>query len=61
MSLESCPTCGYALSIVGSRCRHCTSSVTVVTPLRLLGTKQLAQIIASLVVLGVFVFLIFFR
>ena len=23
MSLEACPACGYALSIVDHRCRHC--------------------------------------
>jgi hypothetical protein len=54
-------TDAFALSIAGNYCRHCTSSVTAVTPLRLLGTKRLAQMIASLVVLGGFVFLVFFR
>jgi hypothetical protein len=26
MSLASCPTCGYALSIVENQCRHCRPS-----------------------------------
>lgn len=25
MPLESCPTCGYALSIADSRCRNCVT------------------------------------
>jgi len=29
MSLESCPTCGYALSTEGGQCRHCRASFTV--------------------------------
>jgi hypothetical protein len=26
MSLESCPKCGYAVSIAGKQCRHCATS-----------------------------------
>src|ERR1700677_4821287 len=25
MSLEACPTCGYAVSTTNSRCRHCSA------------------------------------
>jgi len=61
MPLEACPTCGYALSTLDSRCRHCPSTFSAVASFRPFDLKQLLQIIAALIVLGVFVYLIFFR
>jgi hypothetical protein len=61
MSLESCPICGYALSIVGSRCRHCTPSFGALPSSRPFDAKFLPQIIGVVVVLSVLAYLIFFR
>jgi hypothetical protein len=59
VSLESCPTCGYALSIVNHHCRHCATAPPAI-PSR--ATKHLQQIIVPVVVaLSVLVYLIFFR
>jgi hypothetical protein len=61
MSLESCPTCGYALSIVGSRCRHCASSFGALPSSRPFDAKYLPQIISAVIVLSVLAYLVFFR
>jgi len=61
VSLESCPTCGYALSTLGNHCRHCHPSHMVAVSLRPLDAKLVAQLIGGVVVLGVLVYLIFFR
>ena len=61
MSLESCPTCGYALSTVGNHCRHCPPAFMASSSDKPFDAKHLSQIIAVLVVLSVFVCLIFFR
>jgi len=61
MSLESCPTCGYALSTLGNHCRHCSPVLLAATPSTAFDAKHLAQILAALMVLGVLVYLIFFR
>jgi hypothetical protein len=61
MPLESCPTCGYALSIVDHHCRHCVTASPAI-PSRLLDAKHLQQkIIMAVVGLSVLVYLIFFR
>jgi hypothetical protein len=61
MSLESCPTCGYALSIVNHHCRHCATAPRAI-PSRPFDAKHLQQIIVPVVVaLSVLVYLIFFR
>ena len=59
--MESCPTCGYALSILGHRCRHCSPSLMAATPAGLFDAKLVAQVSAGLVVVGVLVYLLFFR
>jgi hypothetical protein len=59
--MESCPTCGYALSILGNHCRHCPPSFVAATSLRPFDAKLVAQFIGGIVVLGVLVYLIFFR
>lgn len=61
MSLESCPTCGYALSTLGNHCRHCASSFSAVSSFRPFDAKHLPQIMTAVVVLGGFTYLIFFR
>jgi hypothetical protein len=63
MPLESCPTCGYALSIVDHHCRHClpsrSASAKAGAPF---DAKHLQQIIVPVVVaLSVLVYLLFFR
>jgi hypothetical protein len=61
MSLEPCPACGYALSIVDHHCRHCgTASRAIAT--RHFNAKHLQQmIIMAVVALSVLVYLLFFR
>jgi hypothetical protein len=61
MPLEPCPTCGYALSVVDHRCRHCgTASRAILS--RPFHAKHLQEmIIMAVVVLSVLVYLIFFR
>lgn len=63
MSLESCPTCGYALSTLGNHCRHCSSSRSFkATPaFPAFNAKYLPQIIMATVVFVAFAYLIFFR
>jgi hypothetical protein len=61
MPLEPCPTCGYALSIVDHRCRHCATASGAI-PSRPFNAKYLQQmIIMAVVALSVLVYLIFFR
>jgi hypothetical protein len=60
MSLEPCPTCGYALSIVDHHCRHCGTPSGEI-PSRQFNAKHLQQMIMAVVGLGVLVYLIFFR
>jgi hypothetical protein len=61
MSLESCPTCGYALSIVDHHCRHCATPSRAI-PSRTFDAKHLQQmIIMAVVALSVLVYLLFFR
>ena len=60
MSLESCPTCGYALSIIDHHCRHCTTTSRAI-PSRSLDAKHLQQMIMVVVALSVVVYLMFFR
>jgi hypothetical protein len=61
MPLDSCPTCGYALSIAGHHCRHCATESQAI-PSRLSNAKHLQQmIIMAAVVLSVLVYLIFLR
>ncbi|MBA3543605.1 MAG: hypothetical protein H0T83_04090 [Chthoniobacterales bacterium] len=60
MSLESCPTCGYALSTFGNQCRHCASSFSAL-PSRAYDAKYLPQIIAAVVAFGALAYLVFAR
>jgi len=61
MSLESCPTCGYALSIIDQHCRHCTTASRAI-PSRPFDAKHLQQMIVPVVVaLSVLVYWLFFR
>jgi hypothetical protein len=62
MPLESCPTCGYALSIVDHHCRHClpsrSASAKAGAPF---DAKHLQRMIMAAVALSVLIYLIFFR
>jgi hypothetical protein len=61
MSLESCPTCGYALSILNHHCRHCGSASQAI-PSRPFDARPLQQmIVPAVVALSILVYLIFFR
>jgi hypothetical protein len=61
MPLESCPTCGYALSIIDHRCRHCATASRAI-PSRPFDAKHLRELIVVVVVVAsVVVYLIFFR
>lgn len=57
MSLESCPVCGYAVSTVTFRCRHCAH----ITTIKGLSPARRMQLIASVVVLGFIIYLWFVR
>ncbi|MBA3832928.1 MAG: hypothetical protein H0X34_13750 [Chthoniobacterales bacterium] len=61
MALESCPTCGYALSSLGNHCRHCPPSFIAARASRPFDAKLLAQFICAMVVLSILVYLFFFR
>ena len=62
MPLESCPTCGYALSVLDHHCRHCLprrSALAKAGPF--FDMKQLATMVITAVALTVVIYLIFFR
>ncbi|CAN5606395.1 hypothetical protein BH18VER2_BH18VER2_00100 [soil metagenome] len=61
MSLESCPTCGYAVSTLGNHCRHCASSFSDGPSERPFNARYLPQIITATALLIACVYLIFFR
>jgi hypothetical protein len=61
MPLQSCPTCGYALSVQDHHCRHCPATLKVFASSRLFDVKHLPQVIVTAVVLSVLAYLIFFR
>jgi len=61
MPLESCPACGYALSVQDHHCRHCPVPLRVFPSSRLLGAKHLSTIIVAVLVLSVLAYLLFFR
>jgi len=58
MSLEACPACGYALSVLDHRCRRCATASRALPPF---DAKYLPQMIAVVVALGVCLYLIFFH
>jgi len=59
--LEDCPTCGYALSIVDHRCRHCGPALFSGSPAPFFDPKRLPWLIATVLVLGALGYLIFFH
>ena len=59
MSLESCGTCGYALSIADHRCRHCAPSVATGSRAKP-GAPMLALISGGALLFGVLVYRAFF-
>ncbi len=62
MSLESCPTCGHALSIVGAHCRHCVQSIRDTAPFKRFDLKLvLPAIVAAAVGLIMLLYAIFAR
>lgn len=60
MSLQACLQCGYALSIVESRCRHCASTFGALPPARPFDAKYLPRIITAVAVFITLAYLIFF-
>jgi hypothetical protein len=61
ISLEPCPTCGYAFSAIGNHCRHCVPTFLAPIARRPFDPKHLPQVIAVVIVLSICVYLIFFR
>jgi hypothetical protein len=67
MSLESCPTCGYALSVHDPHCRHCPPSRSALAKTGLpsinvlFDAKHLSTMIIAVLVLSILAYLIFFR
>jgi hypothetical protein len=61
MPLESCPTCGYALSIHDHHCRHCAVPLSVFPLSQLFDAKHLSKMIVAVLVLSVLAYLMFFR
>jgi hypothetical protein len=62
MSLQSCPTCGYALSIHDHHCRHCLpsrSGFAKADPL--FDMKHLSTIIVAVLALSVLAYFMFLR
>lgn len=61
MPLESCPTCGYALSVLDHQCRHCAVSVGALPLSRLFDVKHLSATIVAVLALSALAYLLFFR
>jgi hypothetical protein len=67
MSLESCPACGYALSVHDHLCRHCLPSRSAFAKAglpsinALFDAKYLPRMIVAVLVLSVLAYLMFFR
>jgi len=64
---ESCPVCGYALSVIDHHCRHCLPSRSALAKAglpsinALFVAKYLSTMIMAVVAIGFFVYLMFFR
>jgi hypothetical protein len=58
MPFEACSRCGYALSVLDHRCRHCAPAPAA-GPIVRFHEKHLPQIITALVGLGLLVYFIF--
>jgi hypothetical protein len=61
MPLEPCPACGYALSILDHRCRHCHVPSGAASSSNLFEAKHLWRTILAVVLFGVGLYLIFIR
>jgi hypothetical protein len=59
--LEDCPICGYALSIVDHRCRHCAPALLPGSHLPFFDPKILPWLITAVVLLGTLSYLVFLR
>jgi len=57
MSLESCPTCGYAVSTVTMQCRHCSTAAKM----KRVGMHWSVQNCAYAVAAVCLIYVIFFR
>src|SRR4029077_15001123 len=58
---ESCPVCGYALSVIDHHCRHCSVPSSASLLSHAFVAKYLSTMIMALVAIGFFVYLMFFR
>lgn len=61
MSLESCPACGHALSIVDAHCRHCVASTRDAAPIKRFDLKLVPTAIVVAVGLIILLYAIFSR
>jgi hypothetical protein len=61
MPLESCPTCGYALSVLDHHCRHCPVRLNVFPSSGLFDAKHLSAMIVAVLVLSGLAYVMFFR
>lgn len=61
MSLESCPKCGYALSVIDHQCRHCTGISQSVSKFAKRETPLAYAAIVALVALSFAIYWAFFR
>jgi predicted amidophosphoribosyltransferase len=61
MSLEACPTCGYALSTTTAHCRHCTGELKERSPVKKINAMKLVQALAPLAAIGCLIYYWCFR
>ena len=56
MSLQSCPTCGYALAIVDGGCRHCASASAARGPINWRDPKFLVGFGSAAVLFAILIY-----
>ena len=61
MSLEACPTCGYALSTETAQCRHCSATQRATSQIKIINSVQPMHAVALVVTIGCAIYLLFFR
>jgi len=60
MSLVACPVCGYAVSTMDSRCRHCPTGPTL-GKFRTMSAARMAQIGGVAAITATLIYVLFFR
>jgi hypothetical protein len=56
MSLQSCGKCGYALSVIGSECRHCAAVSVALAPTKWRDSRLLLPLAAVACALAVLLY-----